>query len=207
MRALLVSEGKHEEGALSASVAGHEREGALMNLIAHLSNNGIHCEFERVSNPRVHRHPGKGPRYFRRALGWLREAERRHFNALIFVIDRDGEKKRVKEIGDAQASRDSSSLPRAMGVAIEKFDAWMLADETALSKVLNYTVSRQPDPESMANPKEVCRRLLDESDEELDQTTMYARVAEEARIELIEERCPRGFKPFADRVRGLVNTN
>jgi hypothetical protein len=83
-------------------------------------------------------------------------------NALILLIDEDGRSERIREISDAQ-DYHQSQLARAMGVAIRMFDAWMLADEEALTEVLGYTVNTQPDPETIGHPKQVCADLLAES--------------------------------------------
>ena len=92
---------------------------------------------------------------------------------------------------------------RALGVAVRSFDAWMLADEQALTTALGYTVSRQSEPEAIRNPKELCARLLQKSAKTLTQTEMYEAVAKAADTDTLQERCPHGFAPFARRVREL----
>jgi len=90
-----------------------------------------------------------------------------------------------------------------MGVAIRAFDAWMLADERALSEVLGRNVNRQADPETIANPKDVCAGLLDESQARISQSEMYARVSCKINIDILCDRCQSGFRPFATRVRNM----
>ena len=190
MRVLVVSEGKHE------------LSGALENLLKRLGGVRASLEFDRVSNNTIHAIHGKGQGYFKRAVRWLKEADDRGANALILLIDEDGRSERIKEIRDAQDFPDSQ-LPRAMGVAIRMFDAWMLADEKALSEVLGYNVNRQPDPETVANPKQVCADLLADSDNRISQSEMYARVSCNINTDILCDRCQSGFKPFATYVRKI----
>ncbi len=64
MTVLVVSEGKHEQS------------GALENLLKRLGGDNSVFEFDQVSNKRIHAFHGKGKRYFKRAFGWLKEAEK-----------------------------------------------------------------------------------------------------------------------------------
>lgn len=190
MRVLVVAEGKHEHF------------GALENLLRKLGANDAVFEQERLSNSRIHAFHGKGQGYFKRAIRWLLEAQKHGFNALILLADEDGDQERVEQMDKAQTTTQWE-CPRALGIAIRTFDAWMLADETALSKALNCQVSRQPDPESLTDPKGRCKDLLANSPNDIAQSGMYAAVCQAADISILIQRCPRGFKPFAERVRSL----
>jgi len=190
MRVLVVSEGKHEQS------------GALENLLKKLGGDQQHFDSDRMARSDIPRiHGGKG--YFKKALRWLLEAESKGYDALILLIDEDDVKKRVREIREAQDHNSLSHIPRAMGVAIRTFDAWMLADEKALTKVLGYVVNRQPDPETIANPKQVCADLLADSDNGISQSEMYARVSCNINTDILCDRCQSGFKPFATHVRRI----
>ncbi len=190
MRVLVVSEGKHEQS------------GALENLLRRLGGGGTVFDIDRVSSDRIRIHvvPGKGKPLFKRALRWLLEAEKRGLDALVLLIDQDGERERCRQIADAQDNEKLSHLPRAMGVAIETFDAWMLADEEALTMVLGHTVLTQPEPETIRDPKGVCAGLLGK---EMAQREMYAQIADKIDIVELSSRCPKGFKPFAEHVRRM----
>ena len=76
----------------------------------------------------------------KRALGWIRLAEREDYDAIILVID-----KMVTRKGNSNSTepRKISELPRALGVAIKTFDV-MLADEQALSEVLETHIDPLP---------------------------------------------------------------
>ena len=202
MKVLIVSEGEHELGDDSL-------DGALLTLSSRLLNFNENVSFERekVSSPKVRQHaqPGRGGRYKKRALGWIRLAEREGYDAIILVIDQDGDEEREQQFDQAQEYEDRRlSLPRALGVAIKTFDAWMLADEQALSEVLETHIDLQPNPESEDDPKGKCESLRDQAHSQLSLRAMYAEIAERTDMEKLEARCPNGFAPFAQRVRALA---
>jgi hypothetical protein len=191
MKVLLVAEGKHELG------------GALETLVRRLSPLALEVEHDRVSNDKIHAHHGKGQGFFKRAVRWILEARKRGYEALVLVVDEDGHRERVKELDDAQ-EYSGIEFRRALGIAIRTFDAWMLADEEALTSVLEYPVQRQPSPETVRDPKEVCKQLLAASTIGIPQAEMYNRLAQAITFRLLKERCAKGFAPFAERVRSLV---
>jgi hypothetical protein len=190
MRVLVVSEGKHEQS------------GALESLLKRLGGTHASFEYDRVSNNTIHAFHGKGKGYFKRAIRWLKEAENRQADALVFLIDEDGKSERIEQIRDAQDSI-ISRLPRALGVAIRMFDAWMLADEKALTHVLGYDVNRQTDPETIRNPKKVCKTLLVESSVQMSQSEIYAQISYVLDLDILCDRCRSGFRPFATFVKNI----
>lgn len=195
MKVLLVAEGKHERGK-------EDRDGALERLVCRLHQGIAQCDLERVSRKDIHAHHGKGQGYFKKAVRWMKVAEEQGYDALVLVIDQDKALERVREITDAQNDQ-RVPLRRALGVAIRTFDAWMLADERAVAYVLGYAVPTQRSPEEMSDAKGVCTQLLGQSQAAMSQSEFYASVAREADFGTIEQRCPRGFAPFAQRVRAL----
>ncbi len=197
MKVLVVSEGMHELGD-------DQLEGALVILSARLMHGSVTFDREKVSSTRVrvHTQPGKGGGYAKRALGWIRFAQREGYNAIILVIDQDGDRERERQFDRAQ---DDSRLllPRALGVAIKTFDAWMLADEQALSSVLETSIDLPPAPESEGDPKRKCENLRNDAHSRLSLREMYAAIAKVTDVEKLTSRCPNGFAPFAMRVRSL----
>lgn len=190
MRVLLVSEGKHE------------RSGSLERLVRRLAPTELQLDQDRISRSDIHAHHDKGCGYFKRVIRWMLEAQHRGYEALILLIDEDHYPERVAEISDAQESQ-LARLRRALGVAIHTFDAWMLADERCLARVLGCTIQRQPDPETIEAPKSACMALLARSGSQISQTQMYAAVMSLLELDALEARCPAGFAPFARRVRAL----
>ncbi len=132
------------------------------------------------------------------------EAQKRRHDAIVFVIDQDKWPERIRELDEAQEHRGITQIRRAMGVAIRTFDAWMLADEQAFSKVLGRAIQRQPDPETISDAKSVCDGFLKSAGSLMRLDKMYADIAEQAKIAVVEERCPRGFGVFAGRIREML---
>lgn len=191
MRVLIVAEGKHE------------RTEALERLVRRLScTQNLECETDRISKKTIHAFHGPGQGFFKRSIRWLLEAEKREFDALILLIDEDGHGERSEQINGAQAT-DVTPLPRALGVAVRTFDAWMLADEQALTRVLGFNVQRQRTPESIPDPKQQSAALLEQSSHALTLTELYTAIANVTNPEIMKERCPRGFRPFAQRISAM----
>jgi len=195
VRVLLVAEGQHERGK-------EDRDGALETLVCRLHQDIIQCDLDRVSRKDIHAHHGKGQGYFKKALRWIREAEKRGYDAIILVIDQDNAPERVQEITRAQ-NNQLVALRRALDVALRTFDAWMLTDEQVLPRVLGYAVSPQRSPEDISDAKGVCTQLLGKSPMAMSQSECYALVAREADMSTLTRQCSKGFAPFAQRVRSL----
>ncbi len=190
MKVLLVGEGPSE------------LRGALEALVRRIGLIDADVDHDRVSRRDIHAHHGKGQGYFKRAVRWMLEARNRGYDALILVIDEDGRLERSHELAEAQQYA-GISMRRAFGVAIRTFDAWMLADETALASVLQCAVPRQQDPETINDSKRICSELLGNSDESMTSSQMYAAIARVIDLEILQIRCRNGFAPFAQRVQAL----
>jgi hypothetical protein len=79
-------------------------------------------------------------------------------------------------------------------VIVQELEAWLLADESAISKVISRPVRRQPDPiEDIASPKESLKRIL--SPELVYTREVARRIAAVADIGRMADRCP-VFKTF-----------
>ena len=81
MKVLVVSEGQHEQA------------GALENILRKLGGKHAVFDSKRVADKSIHAIHGKGQGYYKRALCWIREAEKKGYDAVIFLIDEDGIKK------------------------------------------------------------------------------------------------------------------
>lgn len=199
MRVLLVSEGFHEGGDVDEDA---RLVGALPSLIRRVVAKIHAVDWAAWKSSDIHVHPGHGSRLFKRILRWVLTAAERGYDGLVLVIDEDGDSSRVREAAKAQDETAlSGAFPRAIGIAIRSFDSWILADETALSHVLGLPVPTQSAPEAIADPKTLCKTLLESSSCGLWQREMYVQVAERLRLEMLENRCPNGFGVFAQRLR------
>ncbi|MDZ4780541.1 MAG: DUF4276 family protein [Planctomycetia bacterium] len=162
----------------------------------------VTCRPLRDSEVRVHAPVGKYQGFTRRFLGWLSFAEENNFELLIALIDEDDERQRHNEVELAQAS-DVFSVRRAFGVAVQAFDAWMLADEKAISKVLGTVIPKIGSPERHRNPKARFLEVREQSEVRESARELYRQIAKELDVDSLALACPKGFKPFADRLRRL----
>jgi len=198
VKILLVAEGKHELGDGGGG-------GALAHLVARLLDRDVAFVTKWLKEAPMHVHRGKGRGFFVKAIRFMIDAARSpdKFDALVLVVDEDGQPDRIRQMDKAQGDQ-TSRIARALGVAVRSFDAWMLADERALSRVLAASVPRQPEIEEIRTPKETCTTLLEESDKSISLTELYAAVSREAKLSVLIGRCPTGFAPFAERVRAMA---
>ena len=110
MKVLVVAEGPSELGSSPDT-------SSLVALAKRMINEeNVDYACRKVSDPavRTHRRQGKHANYEKRALGWVRFAEREEFDALVFLIDQDGHSERETGIENAQ-SHVHFTLRRAMG--------------------------------------------------------------------------------------------
>jgi hypothetical protein len=204
VRVLLVSEGSHE---------GHpaeENPQALRAIVRRILPGSASYEWLDVHDlPRGNPFPGKGGGHFKLALKALKYAMDKGVDALVCITDADRRHERIKGFDEAQDS-DRLKLPRALGIPVEAFDAWILADHKALGDALGVALSLLPSPEALdggkgsaRHPKQVCRALMQQHKWKGSQAEFYEAVCDCADLEVIAARCPKGFLPFLQRLRKL----
>ncbi|MDX1967877.1 MAG: DUF4276 family protein [Planctomycetaceae bacterium] len=177
----------------------HEKSGALQTLIEKLLGRAIDAEYDPPT--RLVQQAGKGGKLFKKALGYALAAERRGCDGVVFLVDHDDGpdgNDRVKQLTRAQEHLAlAATVKRAFGVPVVTFDAWMIADEVAMSKALGMTVDRSPDPEEIADAKSFARAIVGERKALRE---FYREVAAHADPKVLQDRCPKGFRPFAERL-------
>jgi len=192
MKVLLVSEGVHEEA------------GALEAFVRCVAPRIQSCTWDCSSRNDIVTRKGKGQGFFKRAVRWMLHARKQGFDALVLVIDQDRRRESSRELDEAQNEiTQTGKFPRALGIAIRSFDAWILADEKALTSVLGYDVNRPKSPEDDRNPKKTCAKLLEKCTVNMRPRDFYAEVAKRADPQCLCERCPKGFGVFAARLQSL----
>jgi hypothetical protein len=148
-------------------------------------------------------------KYFQNLFGAAFKAKQDGYAALVVVVDND-RRKANEAIRPLQDGRDkaanSTGLACAIGVAIETFDAWMIADANAVEACGGDKSKCHPSPESLnqpegrgRHPKEYAIQALGDGLGEL-----YGQVAAELDLDLLERQCPKGFGPFAGEVRKRI---
>ena len=194
---LIVAEGEHE-------LAGGAADAALPILVKRLLGDGVDLRpsSKRIRELSGHVHPGRGNPLARKFIGIMRLAERQGFDTVVILVDQDDDPSRHNAASVAQETT-YTTLPRAIGIAIRSFDAWFLADHAALSEVLSTAISMQPDPERHDDPKSLCQSLATLSTTEFRLRDMYSMVAAVADLNIMKQKCPKGFGVFAERVASL----
>ena len=194
---LVVAEGEHE---LSVG----RPDAALMTLVHRLLGDGFELSTsgKRIRELSGHIHPGRGDRLGRKFIGIIQYAERQGYHAVVILMDHDGYDSRPKSAAYAQEAI-VTSLPRAVGIAVQSFDAWFLADHSALSTVLRAKVDMQPAPETVSDPKKRCQMLNETANSGQPLRAVYSMVSAIMNLEILRQRCPIGFAVFAQRVERL----
>lgn len=187
---LIVAEGEHE-------LSGGTADAALPFLVKRLLGDGFDLRptSKRIRELSGHMHPGRGNPLGRKFIGIMREAERQGYDAVVILIDQDDDPSRHQSATFAQETT-FSVLPRAIGIVVQTFDAWFLADHAAPSEVLGATISMQPNPETNHDPKSTCRNLTSLVSPGCRLRDLYSMIAAIADLEIIKKRCPSGFGPF-----------
>ena len=198
MRVLIVSEGEHELGTPAEPDCC-----ALCELIRRLlpPEPEVSIETRRIRDFRNHVH-GKGSGLFKKLIHILQQAQRQGFDALCLLIDQDEQKSRRNDINLAQQYQQVT-IPRALGLAVQTFDAWFLADHQVLGEVLGQRIPLQPCPEQLRNPKAEIQAFLQRTNVSESQRRLYHRIAERLDLSKLATQCPDGFAPFAERVKDL----
>ena len=92
------------------------------------------------------------------------------------------------------------SFPRKLLVIVEEMEAWLLADEEALTTVTGKHQHRIPNPETIYDPKARLEKIL--SDARITYTAEVARkIATTARPGILAARCS-SFRKFQEAVSG-----
>jgi hypothetical protein len=131
----------------------------------------------------------------------------------VILVDRDGKRvggDRLTKLREGRRTA-ASEVPTcaAVGVAIETIEAWLLADEGAMTEVIGVNIARQPDPETLdgakgtpRHPKAVLEACMTPAKARgLRAADIKRRIAEAADLKVVEARCSAGFGRFAQEVR------
>jgi len=211
VRVLLVSEGRHELGDCGEGYVPAEALPPLAILVHRMIGRAGTVRFccrRGKSIRNVHRgrmSSGWGKKVYSAMWRGANGPEGRTFDAVVVVVDRDGPKN-AQRLAQMQQGRDvygDSSIPCALGVAVEAFDAWMIADAHGISAGGGDATKADANVETIRLPKGAADAIFG-THGGTGLGPKYAIVAQEADIANLEQLCPQGFKPFADEVRQRI---
>lgn len=218
-RVLILGDGAHELDGGAATDS--DSEPALHCLIRRLAGDseslvmesGRFREMGKVSASLVVRHAAnaRAHAYRRKTMYAMQLAKQKGFDGVAILLDRD-RKKEAETLTPLREGRDSGrdagGPPCAVGVAVETFDAWMIADAGAIESAGGDKSKAHPSPEHLdgkegtgRHPKERAREVF--TDEE-HLGPCYRRVARSLDLDLLRKHCPKGFAPFAEDVEEQI---
>jgi hypothetical protein len=132
-------------------------------------------------------------RTLRELLTWLDATKRPHL--VIVLVDQDGHPDRRQELEQRTLGMP---VPRVFGVAVEEFEAWLIADVKCLQEILGYAPVGNPSPEGL-KPGDA-KRLLSEwsASSVVPRSSFDVRlsIASSCELPLLAQRCP-AFDRFA----------
>lgn len=214
VRVLLVSEGRHELGDCGEGDVPADALPPLEILVRRMTG-----MTDMAGTVRFCCRPGKSIRNVHRgrmSSGWGKKvysamwraangAEGKTFDAVVVVVDRDGPKnaERLAEMQQGRNAYGDSRFPCALGVAVEAFDAWMIADAHGIVAAGGDATKADAYPETITCPKDVADAIFGTRGG-TGLGPKYAIVAQEADLANLAQLCPQGFKPFADEVQQRI---
>lgn len=175
-------------------VEGNDDKTALTELIQKCARTGVDV---------VSRTCGGKAQLMKKFLGHLEEFRhtKKGSNLNKALIIRDADNKGPGELINRMQSKISNRhypFPVKLLVIVQELEAWLLADETAVSLVTGKTTPAIPNPEGLSDPKQRLRNVLSKA--KISYTAEIARkIAARAKIEILESRCP-SFREFREAV-------
>ncbi|MBI5516443.1 MAG: DUF4276 family protein [Deltaproteobacteria bacterium] len=139
----------------------------------------------------------------RRILSWARPTQRP--DLVVVLIDADGELNRKARLNEF--ARDLPGA-RVIAVAVEEFEAWLLADEAALRAALDREIPAAPSPEELppGAAKKKLNALCDggnaSSDRKPRRRQVRQTLCEQASLDALARACP-SFKAFLEDLRAV----
>ena len=171
------------------------------------SQPNIRFRTEMLRNIRTNQTGGAGPKWGKKVKAAVLRARQSGAKGVAIVADRDGTgQERLRQMEAARDALDSTAwVPCALGLAIETFDAWMIADAHALREAGAIAAAPHPNPEGLDGREASGRHPKDYAATQFGQQSglgeKYADIAAALDIAALERACPRGFGAFAREVR------
>jgi hypothetical protein len=210
---LVLGDGPNEIGTEHDDPLPPARLPALPRLVHRLIGEPAHACYRMrffVRTPPGH---GQGDTFEKKTRAAIALARELHCAGIVILRDRDRARTTEKLLplqrGRDGAALDGTNPPCAVGLAIEAFDAWMIADGKAIAEATGRKTGRShPNPESLGgeensgdHPKDWARNLFGGLDAFAE---AYPKVADSVRMGFLEKACPLGFAPFAEEVRQRI---
>lgn len=131
----------------------------------------------------------------------IRQADARGDELCVAVVDaNDHMTDRRRQLREAVEKAGPVSLSVVTGIANHALEAWLLADEQAVSQALSNSpaIGRCKDPRSLRNPKDTLEEIIRAATDHAEYYTdaIGAAIAHTADLSVLRDRCP-DFDAFA----------
>jgi hypothetical protein len=211
VRVLLVSEGKHELADCPDGYVANHALPPLAILVQRITGKSGPIRFccRRGKSIRNMHHgkmsSGWGKKVYSAMWHAANGSDGQAFDAVVMLVDRDGTKndRRLSDMQQGRNEYGESKFPCALGVAVEAFDAWMIADKQGILAAGGNEAKAHTKPEEPRWPKNEADAIFGTCGG-TGLGPKYAMAAKELEIANLETACPKGFKPFADEVRQRI---
>lgn len=128
----------------------------------------------------------------RRLLAWPPRS--RSPELAVFLVDGDGDPSRRAAVEHATAG---ALVPIVIGIANHEFEAWLIADDVAVSRAIGAPFPTQRNPEEM-RPREAKNVLADAIGRAASEPRVVRRtIARTCDLDVVSTRCP-AFRRFRD---------
>jgi hypothetical protein len=205
LRVLLHAEGALETGAAPGfgEVLGEDEHGPAHALVRRVLSTARQVPEAAVRFVRPHK-TGRGltargsdllsPRTLRQLLAWL---PAKAPSVAVVLVDADGHPHRAAEV---MRAAEGAMVRPVVAVAVQEFEAWLIANEAAASATLGRTFERQPDPERMrpGDAKRVLVAAIGAAG--ADGASVRKTLATTCDLAVVARRCP-SFARFRDDLR------
>lgn len=196
------------EGATELGMKESRFYGIIETLICKISGNPLNIAFQPGKIPAM-----QGGGLYKKIIHAKRRISYGMVSGIVFVVDTEGE--HPKKLQEIKKGRDPcpNDFPMAVGVAHPCIEAWLLADAKAIHKGLELAecpnVPDQPEElpapcqDRERNPKTELGKCTN-SKRCLSAKDMSSIASKIKNLNIVRERCPKSFAPFADEVESRI---
>ena len=125
----------------------------------------------------------------RKLPAFVRQLQDAGSEAIVVVVDNDW-MPRNSRLYSLRQKINRTSVPVAIGVAIQAVEAWLLADERALNLALGTTqIPKLPSPSKIKRPKEKLMQIVKKYTDQSVSRSLYCEIAATADKKVLGERC------------------
>ncbi len=119
---------------------------------------------------------------------------------LVVVVadnDRSSRNHRKRQLNESMDLHPSLKEVTIIGIAVQALEAWLLADEKAMSTACGRDIRTQPNPETIDDPKNLLRSLVQIKTLSIPHPQLLSKIAHALRIDFVRTKSD-SFNIFCD---------